>query len=520
MFVLTSSQMAFADKTTIEKIGIPGTVLMESAGRGVVQVFLEKFGRAKTTVICGKGNNGGDGLVVSRYLHLFGIPVKVFLLGEPKEGTDAHLNLKVLERLGVEVRITKDLKEIQQALGESEVLVDAIFGTGLAKPVEGFYKEVIEVVNCFEGSVLAVDIPSGLSGSSPEIIGSCVCADVTVTFAYPKVPHVFPPACKMCGEVFVVNICVPPVFDSYCAKILSADELEPFPPRTSEHHKYSYGHVAIVGGSLGKSGAVCMACKSALKVGAGLVSAVVPSGINQVVESSLVEGMTFPVGKNLNSFDLSVLDEVLEFVESDKISAVVVGPGIGKEGWEFAREFVKRCSKRMVIDADGINALVGFQDILKDKTAIITPHVGEFVRISGFEKNEVLKSPWESAKRFSQEFGVVVVLKSGRTVIADENGAVWVNILGNAGMATAGSGDVLSGVIGGLLGMGLDLVEASKLGVFLHSLSGDICARELTEEFMTATDIINFLSEGIKKLKERKETQPKLIKPLREFAGV
>ena len=537
MLLLKAGEMAEIDRETIETVGIPGIVLMENASRGVAEVIYREVKGSSVLVVCGRGNNGGDGLAAARHLYNLGYQVEVVLTASPEKlKGDARKNYETLSKLPVPVHVIESeerLIELYELLKESEIVVDALFGTGLSKPLTGFYADVVDLINRSNRTVVSVDIPSGLSADTGEVIGKHVVADYTVTFAFPKVAHVFPPACESCGKVFVADISIPedvPFLIGPKRFLLTADEvLFTLPPRGIMDHKYTFGHVAVIGGSVGKTGAPSMAAEAALRTGAGLSTVIVPESLNQIFETKLTEVMSIPIkddGKGY--FGIGELEAVLETVESGKFSAVVLGMGLGNspDTYEFVREFVKRCSLPMVIDADGINALAESPEILKlkENPVIITPHIGEFSRISKKSKEEILSAPYESAFEFAEHFGTTVVLKSGRTVVATKGGKVYVNVIGNPGMATAGTGDVLSGVVGALLGMGVDEEDAAKFGVFLHSLAGDIAAEELTQEGLKACDLIDRLPKAIKRVKEIERNPKKSLSPfvteLREIVGV
>ena len=522
MRITTAEEMRNLDRETIEVLGIPGIVLMENAARGVVSVIYSKVKGNSAVIVCGKGNNGGDGLAVARNLYNLGYDVEVILTAEIKElKGDAKINAEVLSKLPVPIHVVKNesqLIEVYSLLKNADFIVDAIFGTGLQRPAEGFYKSLIEVINKSGKTVIAVDIPSGLSSDTGEIIGTHVTAEITVTFGFPKIAHIMPPACNYVGELYVVDISIPediPFILGPERYLLTLDEVAfTYPERDVMSHKYTFGHVAVIGGSAGKTGAPVMTAEAVLRTGAGLSTVIIPSSLNTIFETKLTEVMSIPVSDaSKGHFGIEAIEPIGRIVEEGKFSAVVVGPGLGNEAetFEFAREFLRNCKKPMVIDADGINALADSPEILKAKTQdiVITPHIGEFCRLTGFSKEEILRAPHEKASEFAKEYGVTVVLKSGRTVVATPDGKVYINVIGNPGMATAGSGDVLSGVIGALLGMGIEAEDAAKFGVFLHSLAGDLAAEKLTQEALKACDIIDFLPEAIKRVKERE------VNPLR-----
>ncbi|WP_456426996.1 NAD(P)H-hydrate dehydratase [Desulfurobacterium sp.] len=536
MFILKASEMGIMDRETIEGVGIPGVVLMENAARGVVSVIEKRVPGRKAVVICGRGNNGGDGLAVARNLIGHGYDVKIFLLSEPNSlKGDAKVNYDILR--GMKVQVASVLREID--LGDlfsecekADFVVDAIFGTGLSKPVEGFYASVIDLINRSETPVISVDIPSGLfadTGNLPS--GAFVKASWTVTFAFPKIVHVMAPACKYVGDVFVVDISIPEKISERhnpgrC--ILTRDKVfDVFPERDINSHKYNYGFLAVVGGSCGKTGAPSMSALAALRTGVGLVSAVVPRDLNLVFEVKLTEPMTVPImSAERGHFNANSVDEVVTCLKNGKFSAVAIGPGLGwnRDTEVFVKEILENVDLPFIIDADGLNALSRNVGILKDlkKTAILTPHGGEFSRLTGLSVSEIVSDPITHAVNFAREYGVVLVLKGGRTVVATPEGRAFINVIGNPGMATAGTGDVLTGIIGALVAMGVSAERAAAAGVFLHALAGNMAKEKFGEESLIATDLIELLPEAVKVLKQpvEKRTEIPFVSSMREIIGV
>jgi len=536
MRLLKAKEMQEVDRHAIEVVGIPGIVLMENAARGVCEVIYRFVDGFRAVVVCGKGNNGGDGLAVARNLYNLGYDVEVFLTAPVSElKGDARKNAEVLSTLPVPIHVIdskEKLFELYAFIKESDFVVDALFGTGLSKPLEGIYAEIVEVINSSNKSVVSVDIPSGLLADSGEVIGPSVKAAYTVTFAYPKVAHVFPPACHRVGELFIVDISIPEDSALLVAPeryLLTAEQvLFTYPIRDIMDHKYTFGHLAVVGGSKGKTGAPSMAAEAALRSGVGLTTLLTPESLNPVFEVKLTEAMTLPVKDDGEGFfGINSLDEHLSSLKGGKFTALLLGPGLGSnpETYEFARGLFKECQLPMVVDADGINALAENRELLKlkEEPVILTPHVGEFCRISGLSKEEVLKSLPDVAGEFASHFGVYLVLKSGRTVVATPSGKLFVNVIGNPGMATGGTGDVLAGIIGGLLAMGIEAEDAAKFGVYLHSLAGDIASEALSQEALVATDLIRFLPQAIKRIKEMEHSYAReefaFVTSLRERLG-
>ncbi len=514
MKVLTSSQMKEIDRTAIEDIGILGTILMENAGKQIFKKLREKFpnlSKEKIVIVAGKGNNGGDGFVVARYLHNHGAdPYVVLLTSKGKVKGDASINLKKAEKVGIkinEVCSLKDWKLQKEKISQSSVLVDAIFGTGLAKPVRGFYIDVIQDINKSKAYKVAVDIPSGLSSDTFQIIGPCVRADLTVTLAAPKVSHVFPPAEEYVGELVVADIGVPSsLFDDENLKLELVEKktvLPYFRRRRKDTHKGTYGHLFIISGSLGKTGAAAMAGKAALKMGAGLVTVGTPESCLPIVARSMDELMTEPLPETQEkTISHEALEKVLSLLKGK--DALMIGPGISthKSTAEFVLSLMPKINVPSVVDADALNILASKPEIIKSlrQPAVLTPHPGEFARLLGLSTREVVERKLELVPQFAEKYGIYLVLKSYRTITATPEGEVFINPTGNPGMATAGSGDVLSGMIASMIVQEKNLLEAVLAAVYIHGLSGDIGAEKLGEKALTAGDIIRYLPSGLRLL--------------------
>lgn len=507
--VLNAEQMRNVDSYTINSIGIPGVVLMENAGRAVVDAmedFFEEDCHMRVAVFCGKGNNGGDGFVIARHLAARGHDPVIILLAQLSnlEG-DALINAEVAEKIGLEIREVPDqeaLSSLDYDPRDFEVIVDAIFGTGLNSAVRGHFLGAIDLINSSGVPVVAVDIPSGLSSDSGELLGPAVEADLTVTFAYPKLGLVLPPASTIAGEVIVADISIPESAEGQeMQTYLITDDLVAslHLPREKDSHKGSFGHLLVVAGSPGKAGAAAMVGKSALRAGSGLVTIGVSSGLLNTVDCMSLETMTIPLAETDGLLSEEALEAILDAL-SDK-SALAIGPGMGTA--ESTRRLVYRIVESvelpMVIDADAINAFAGDASKLRsDKCEIvITPHPGEMARLLGITTEEVQRDRVEIARKLARENKIIVVLKGYRTIVASPEGEVFINMSGNAGMATAGSGDVLTGLIGSFLGMkDLTALEATIAAVYLHGLAGDMAAEEKGQSALIAGDLIDFLSDA------------------------
>ncbi len=525
MRVLRAEEMAFADEKTINETGIPSLVLMESAGRGVVEVINEKFQDAsKFLVIAGSGNNGGDALVVARYLFRNEKDIKVAILAkdESKLSPDNKKNLDILKKLGLgPIFITENnLDLLEVLLIETDVVVDGIFGTGFKPPVKGYRAEAIKLINQYGKPVVSVDIPSGLSTDTGEVEGEFVKADTTITFAYPKVGHILYPAAQFCGYVYVVDISIDDRYVENVKRFVLMPYDITLPKREKDSHKYTYGHNLVVGGSVGKSGAVIMASKASTKAGAGLTTAFVPECINQTIEATLIEEMSVPAPCDKGVFSENAGEFLKSVIQNGKFTSLTVGMGMSvSEGTIKIVETVLSLDKPTVLDADGINSLIQIPDFkqkLKNRTSptILTPHLGEFSRLTGIPTAELKENLEEHVRGFIEETGVYLVVKFSRTLIATPDGELYYSIRGNEGMAKAGTGDVLAGILGALINR-LPVKEALKTGVYLHGLSGDLAVKKVGVESLKATDLIEFIPDAYRWIGENRKKDFSLIKRLK-----
>ncbi len=488
--VLKAKQMQEIDRKAIEELGIPPILLMEKAGLSVVEVIRREFPSAKRVlVVAGKGNNGGDGLVVARHLHLLGYKVGyVLALGQELKG-DARLQLDILKRLGLE-----PLRDF--SLQDYELVVDALFGTGFEAPARGEGACWIELINKSGLPVVSVDLPSGLSADSPRVYEPSVKAHITVSFQFPKLCHLLHPASLRCGRLYIANIGIP----QWLAQDIRLELLigAKVPERPADAHKGLMGHVLLLGSSTGKTGALIMSAKASTRAGAGLVSVGVPEDLNMVFETSLVEEMSIPLpGKGR----LSVASARLVVEMQERFSAIGVGMGMDRyeEGRQVIRELLLGLEKPLLLDADALNNLadLGLQ-VLKERKAItvLTPHVGEFQRLTGIEKEHILENFVDVAVEFAVNYGCYLVLKSSRTLIATPEGRAYLSTRGTSGMAKGGSGDVLSGILTALMGRAMSVEDALKLGVFLHGIAGEVAQRQKHRESLRALDLVEALPDA------------------------
>jgi hydroxyethylthiazole kinase-like uncharacterized protein yjeF len=517
MLLVSAEEMRTLDRLTIERHGTPGHVLMERAGQGAARVLLEQFPyvrqRGKRVLVCaGKGNNGGDGFVVARLLARRGIETDVVLLARARDVSgDALRNLKAYRRLGRAVReVTGEagLGILGEALSRADAVVDAIFGTGLASEVRGVHAAAIELVNTAGVPVLAIDIPSGLDADTGQPLGTAIEAEATATFGFAKVGQVLLPGARLCGTLAVIDIGL--AAEAIAAhpprsELLEADAVARLvPQRSPEAHKGDCGHVLVIAGSFGHTGAAQLASRAALRSGAGLVTLAGPASLYPVYAAGVLEAMTdaLPDRDGVIRFDRARLEQIV----AGK-TTVVVGPGIGThpDARRVVRWLLTNTRVPLVLDADALTVLALDRSVLRRAAApvILTPHPGEMARLLGATAASVQGDRVGVARRFAVEHGCTLVLKGARTVVGGPGGAVWINPTGNPGMASGGMGDVLSGILGGLLAQGLDAAEAARLGVYLHGEAADRAAESGGEIGLLASDVIDGLRAGLRALGTR-----------------
>jgi NAD(P)H-hydrate epimerase len=528
MKVVTAQEMQGIDRKTIRKIGLPGHVLMERAGVAVAAKVKELFERKKTIILAGGGNNGGDGLVAARELLNAKWHVKVLLFTkENRLSPDCLSQFKLARQMGVSVEFRTGITEKDL---HGAVIVDAMIGTGLNKAIEGDMAKVIAFLNNSGSQVISVDIPSGISSDSGQVMGVAVKAGHTVTFGLPKRGHLLHPGADFTGKLFVENIGFPE--DLLTSDDLNVELLEKgmlahlIPERPRYSHKGDYGHVLVVAGSRGKTGAAFMAAKACMRTGAGLVTIGVPESLMDIVQGRVTEEMTLPLPDSGDgTLSARAGNTILRFL-SERADVLCVGPGIGvsDETGKMMAEIIQSSRAPMVIDADGINSLSkagtrgeGTKDLLKKVPApvILTPHPGEMARLLlGAEgkgqratgksisdlRAQIERDRIDTAISFSKETGTCLILKGVPTVIAAPRGKAFINSTGNPGMATAGSGDVLTGMVASFLAQGLDPLNASMLGVFMHGLAGDLAADTKSMPSLVASDIIDSLPTAFKEM--------------------
>ena len=514
MKVVTAELMQQLDRKAIEEAGIPGIVLMENAGRGIAGEMLRNYPdilTEKVAIIAGRGNNGGDGFVIARYLLNRGITVKLFLLASREQVKgDAKVNLDILMRMNpslTEISTLDAWTDHRRELEGCRLIVDAIFGTGLNSEVTGLIREVISDLNLLNVPMVAIDLPSGLQANTGAVLGICVKADLTVTCALPKWGLLMYPGAQYAGRLRIVDIGIPSSFlegETITDGIVSFDGLSrSMKVRDPNSHKGDCGHVLVIGGSTGKTGAAALACHSAARAGAGLVTLGIPASLHGVMEEKLTEVMTEPLDEGEPGFlGRNSLQKIGKLMKGKTV--VALGPGIStrEDTVKLVHAVLEEASLPVVVDADAINALSFDLGVLKRVTLppVLTPHPGEMARLVGVTSTEVQNNRISIAKEFAQRYGCYLVLKGARSLIADPDGRVLINLSGNAGMASGGMGDVLTGLIAGFIAQGYDAALATQLGVFLHGLAGDVLAAETGPAGFIASDLISEMPRLLKAL--------------------
>lgn len=502
MRLINAEEMMAIDQRAIKQIGIPGVVLMENAGRGCVEHFCSAFGGfflGPVLVLAGKGNNGGDGYVMARLLATQGWQVHTLIIGSEKDiAGDAAVMLKILQRLELPITFVTDKQQLQLQfdLLKPAVIVDALFGTGLKSHVRGLFAAAIEMINASTAQVFAVDMPSGVDGSNGCVLGKAVQADLTVTFDHAKIGHGSFPGAAFVGQLQVVDIGIPATCLAFTSDVLlvAAEDAESWlPQRIAGGHKGSFGHLLLLAGSPGKTGAAALAGQSAVRGGCGLVTVAAPAAVHDILEVKLTEVMTCPLADTAGLVSPQALDDIIELLATRQ--ALAIGPGLGQsdELADLLGRLLPQVDLPVVIDADGLNLLAGQLNCLKKRSGpavILTPHPGEMSRLCGLSIAEIEADRFQVARDFAMQHEVVLLLKGVRTVVAAPDGRVRINTSGNDGLASGGSGDVLTGLIGALLAQGLDPFDAAALAAWLHGRAAELVAIGQGTAGMAASDLL------------------------------
>jgi hydroxyethylthiazole kinase-like uncharacterized protein yjeF len=511
MKVSRVEEMRSLDRRATEEFGITQEILMENAGQAAFYVILKELGVAgkRFVVFCGAGNNGGDGFVVARKLHSMGAAVKIFLLGDMgKVGGAAKANYEIISRMQIEVRAVESIDQVRADTVHCDAIVDAIFGTGLVREVSGKYRDAIDLINASNKTVFSLDIPSGVNGDTGEVMGSAVNSDYTVSFGLPKIGNMLYPGYGLCGKLYVTHISFPP-------SLQAAEEIKVhvslparLPERLADTHKGSYGKALFIAGSSSYLGAPYFSALSFLKAGGGLSYLATPRSISPFLASKGSEVVFLPQ-EETDSGSLALLNEQRLLEVAGGVDIVVLGPGLSlvPETQELVKGLAKSVEVPLLIDGDGLTAIAGDLKLIKARRAptILTPHVGEMSRITGLAVDEVSRDRIGVVQRAAQDTGSIIVLKGAHSLTGCPDGNVHINTSGNPGMATAGSGDALTGAIAAMYGLGLPIETAARMGVFVHGVSGDLAADEKGADGITAQDITDYLPDAVRYCREEFE---------------
>ncbi len=518
MFLVKSNEMKEIESRAVELFGISESILMENAGSSAVNAMISEYGNLFGKIICifcGPGNNGGDGLVIARHLFTEGAIPYIFLVGEKSKMSNiSSANLNAAIKYGIpvyELNSIEKLGEVHKICESSDMIIDAVFGTGLSRDIEGFVAKLIIYINSLNKIIISVDVPSGINSDTGNVMGVAIKADFTVTFGLPKLGLSIYPGYEYTGKTVLSDINLPPaLLEMPRQNILVTNKIVramlPYRPRNA--NKGNFGPVLMVGGSPGLCGAVTLAARAALKSGAGIVNVCVPEGQYTTVKQVSEEIIVTSLKENKSGFiSASNFDLICKLAEKSKV--VLLGPGAGtdEETRDLLRKLIKFCQIPMVIDADAINAVAQDKNCLNNvkKDVIITPHIGEMARLCGISIERVIKEKLSLASDFAEKYEINVLLKDGRSILSDKDKNIYVNTSGNAGLATPGSGDVLAGVIASFKAQGAETTAAGMAGAYVHGLAADLLLDEMSEEGITASDVILKIPSAIKKIRKQEE---------------
>lgn len=501
--------MRAVDKAASEIGGIPSIVLMENAAIACVNELKKDFGELtgkRIAVFCGKGNNGGDGFAIARHLHNMDAEVSVYLVCGNEFKGDAKINFDIIKKMNVNIDVVSDTENLKYIIRSNDIIIDAIYGTGIHGTVGGISYDVINEINENSKYTMAVDVPSGINSDSGEICGICIRADKTVTFAAYKVGMLMFPAADYTGKVTVADISIPDyILEGQSININVTDEefvRANFPVRENNSQKGDYGKVLVIAGSVGMTGAAYLSSQSAVTAGSGLVTLAIPAGLNGAMEAKTTEVMTLPVEDINGHISSGAAEKILE--RTDMADAVLIGPGLGRssDAARVLKSVLSHSKVPVIIDADGINAASRDMDILSDCTCpvIFTPHAVEMSRLTGLDRDYIEENRLVASKEFAEEYGVTVILKGHHTIVTASDGEQYINITGNPGLATGGSGDVLAGITASLAARGINETAAAAMAVYIHGKAGDIAKDKYGIESVTASLVMESIPDALRQI--------------------
>lgn len=500
-------QMREVDRAATEIGSIPSIILMENAALACVNELKNDFGdlnKKRIAIFCGKGNNGGDGFAIARHLSLLGAEVSVYLVCGNEFKGDAKINFDIIKKMDINIDVVSDTDNLRYIIRSNDAVIDAIYGTGIHGSVTGISYDVISEINENSAYTLSVDVPSGINSDTGEICGICVKANKTVTFAAYKVGMLLFPSADYTGKVVVADISIPDyIIEGQGIAINVTDDKfikNNFPKRENNSQKGDYGKLLVIAGSEGLSGAAYLSSQSAVISGSGLVTLAIPDCLSAAMEAKTTEVMTLPVESIGGHISSEAAEKILSAME--KADAILIGPGLGRSGdAAIILEKVLKYSKvPVIIDADGINLAAKKTKIIKDCECplIFTPHAVEMARLTGLDKDYIEENRLVVSKEFAEEYGATVILKGHHTIVTDAGGEQYINITGNSGLATGGSGDVLAGIAASLAARGVNETAAAAMSVYIHGKAGDIAMEKFGMESVTAVKVMENISDALK----------------------
>jgi len=513
MKIARVEEMQKLDRDAVQKYGISDELLMENAGLAVYQVIARKLGikNRHFLIFCGTGNNGGDGLVVARKLYSNGAHIHLCILNNPEKYKDAALkNWQIIQKLNLPALIMPTIEEIKTLIKSDNIVIDAIFGTGLTSDVKGIYFQVIQFINQNNNPVVSVDIPSGINGNNGTTSGIAMKADYTITFGLPKVGNILYPGYEYCGNLSISHISFPPdLYDSSEIKIQINNPVK-IPDRPVDGHKGSFGNALFIAGAQNYYGAPYFSSLSFLKAGGGYSRLAAPASLIPYISTRAGEVVFLPQKEtNIGTISLNNYNELLEC--SEKMDIVVIGPGLSlqEETQALIRKLIVEIKKPLLIDGDGLTALSQELSILKARQhpTILTPHSGEMARLIKLKAQKIKEDPIYIIQEFTRNHNTICILKGAHSIIGLPDGEVYINMTGNSGMASAGSGDILTGTIAAMFTLGLSIESAVRQGTLVHGFAGDLAAHQKGEDGMTAQDILESLPRAMKIIRENQKKE-------------
>lgn len=511
MKICSVEEMRAMDRTAVDKFGITEELLMENAALATYSVILKMIGVVgkKFIIVCGIGNNGGDGFAIARKIHSNGGVVTVFILGDSnKLQGAAKMNFDIISRIPLEIQVVESVESIRSRVLHCDAIVDAMFGTGLTREVGGLYRDIIHLINGSNKTVFSVDIPSGVNGDTGKIMGAGIDADYTVTYGLPKRGMMLFPGYESCGKLFVTHISFPPaIYEAKSIMVATNDPL-PLPPKDMDAHKGDFGEVLFIAGAANYFGAPYFSAMSFLKAGGGYARLGAPLSITPCIATQGSEIVFIPQ-KETASGSIAYENKAPLCDLAEKMDMVVLGPGLSlhEETQKLVIELTQEIEKPLLIDGDGITAVCQDLAILKRRKAatVLTPHLGEMSRMTKLSVDDIESDKITLVQKTAKELDSIIVLKGAHSLIGYPDERVFINMSGNPGMATAGSGDVLTGTIAAMFGLGQSIEDAVRTGVFVHGLSGDMAAVDLGEDGMTAGDILAYVPHAVRVIREGDE---------------